>query len=201
MWIKLKDSTKTVWIEIVLSLCNTISSISMGKCKKDVTPSLTHWSYVFLALTHRYYAYHPPTKYDDAMTKGRLATLRWRHNGREIVSNHQPYDRLLNRLFRRRSKKTSKLGVTGLCAGNSPVTGEFPAHMASNADNVSIWWRRHELLALFDGNQLDPGGFASQRGWRCKAFIYSLLLAWASCRTNNQVVVDLRCYDAHATPL
>ena len=36
------------------------------------------------------------------------------------------------------SKKTSKLRVTGLCAGNSPVTGEFPAQMASNAENVSI---------------------------------------------------------------
>ena len=41
---------------------------------------------------------------------------------------------LLNRLFRRRSKKTSKLRVTGLCAGNSPGTGEFPAQMASNAE-------------------------------------------------------------------
>ena len=46
--------------------------------------------------------------------------LRWRHNGRDGVSNHQPHDCLLNRLFRRRSKKTSKLRVTGLCAGNSP---------------------------------------------------------------------------------
>ena len=36
------------------------------------------------------------------------------------------------------SKKTSKLRVTGLCAGNSPVTGEFPAQKASNAENVSI---------------------------------------------------------------
>ena len=27
--------------------------------------------------------------------------------------------------------------------GNSPGTGEFPAQMASNAKNVSIWWRRH----------------------------------------------------------
>ena len=44
---------------------------------------------------------------------------------------------------RRRSKKTSKLRVTGLCDGNSPVTCEFPAQMASNAENVSIWWRRH----------------------------------------------------------
>ena len=54
-------------------------------------------------------------------------TLQWRHNGRDGVSNHQPRDCLLNRLFRRRSKNTSKLRVTGLCAGNSPVTGEFPA--------------------------------------------------------------------------
>ena len=40
-------------------------------------------------------------------------------------------------------KQTLKLRVTGLCAGNSPATGEFPAQMASNAENVSIWWRRH----------------------------------------------------------
>ena len=47
-------------------------------------------------------------------------SLQWRHNGRDSVSNHQPHDCLLNRLFRRRSKKTSKHRVTGLCAGNSP---------------------------------------------------------------------------------
>ena len=71
-------------------------------------------------------------------------TLQWRHNGRDSVSNRQPHDCLLNRLFRRRSKKTSKLRVTGFCAGNSPVPGEFPAQMASYAENVSIWWRHHE---------------------------------------------------------
>ena len=42
-----------------------------------------------------------------------------------------------------RSKKISKLRVTGLCAGNSPGTDEFPAQMASYAENVSIWWRHH----------------------------------------------------------
>ena len=42
--------------------------------------------------------------------------------------------------------KHSKLRVTGLCAGNSPVTGEFPAHMASNAKNVSIWRRHHVFI-------------------------------------------------------
>ena len=73
-------------------------------------------------------------------------TLRWRHNGLDSVSNHQPYECLLNRSFGGRSKKTSKLRVTGLCVGNSPVTGEFPAQMASNAENVSIWWRHHESV-------------------------------------------------------
>ena len=47
-------------------------------------------------------------------------TLHWRHNDLDGVSNHQPYGCLLNRVFGRRSKKTSKLCVTGLCAGNSP---------------------------------------------------------------------------------
>ena len=70
-------------------------------------------------------------------------SLQWRHNGHDGVSNHQPQDCLLNRLFGRRSKETSKPRVTGLCAGNSPVTGEFPAQRASNAENVSIWWRHH----------------------------------------------------------
>ena len=56
-----------------------------------------------------------------------IDALPWRHNERDGVSNHQPRDCLLNRLFRRRSKKTSKLRVTGLCGGNSsphkgPVT-------------------------------------------------------------------------------
>ena len=70
-------------------------------------------------------------------------SLLWRHNEPDDVSNHQPHDCLLNRLFGHRSKKTSKLRVSGLCVGNSPETGEFPAQMASNAENVSIWWRHH----------------------------------------------------------
>ena len=63
---------------------------------------------------------------------GWVVSLQWLHNERD------------GRLFRRRSKKTSKLRVTGLCEGNSPVTGEFPPQRASNVENVSIWWRHHE---------------------------------------------------------
>ena len=50
-----------------------------------------------------------------------------------------------DRLFKHRWKKTSKLCVTGLCAGNSPVASELPAQKASNAENVSIWWRHHVM--------------------------------------------------------
>ena len=69
--------------------------------------------------------------------------LGWHHNELDGVSNHQRLDCLPNRLFRRRSKKTSKFCVTDLCEWNSPVTGEFPAHGTSNAENISIWWRHH----------------------------------------------------------
>ena len=55
-----------------------------------------------------------------------------------------PHDCLLSRLFGHRSKKISKHSVNGHCVGKLPGTGEFPAQMASNAENVSIWWRHHE---------------------------------------------------------
>ena len=48
------------------------------------------------------------------------SSLHWRHNDHGCVSNNQHRGCLLNRLFRRRWKKTSKLRVTGLCVGNSP---------------------------------------------------------------------------------
>ena len=67
-------------------------------------------------------------------------SLQWRHNERDGVSNHRLYACLLNRLVRRRTPKNR---VTGLCRGNSPVTGEFPTQRASNAENVTIWWRHH----------------------------------------------------------
>ena len=60
-------------------------------------------------------------------------SVQWRHNERFGVSNHQR----LHCVLRCKSKKTLKLRVTGLCEGNSPVTGEFPAQRASNAENIS----------------------------------------------------------------
>ena len=81
---------------------------------------------------HWGYHYQHCDNVSDIIEMHRNTTLQWLHNGRDSVSNHQPHGCLLNRLFRRRSKKTPKLCITGLCAGNSPVTGEFKSS--------SDWW-------------------------------------------------------------
>ena len=73
-------------------------------------------------------------------------SLRWRHNGHGGVSNHQPRHCLLNRLFGCRSKKTSKLRVSGPC-----VTGEFPAQMTGNSENVSNWLRHYVISYNING--------------------------------------------------
>ena len=85
-------------------------------------------------------------------------SLRWRYNERDGVSNRQRLDCLLNRLFRRRSKKISKLRVTRLYGGNSPVTGEFPAQRANNMKNFQfqdvIIHRSQQWPACSGANQL-----------------------------------------------
>ena len=69
----------------------------------------------------------------------------WRNNERDGVSNHRHPWCLLNRLFRRRSKKTSKLCVIGLCEGNPSVTSGSP-HKGPTMrkmfpfDDVIMYW-------------------------------------------------------------
>ena len=61
-----------------------------------------------------------------------LQTLQWRHIEHDGISNHRRLDCFLNRLFRRRSKKTSQLRITGLCEGNprdSPHKGPVTCKM------------------------------------------------------------------------
>ena len=93
--------------------------------------------------------------------------LQWRHNGHDDVSNHQPHDCLLSSLFERRSKNRSKLRVTVLCEGNSPVTSEFPAQRASNAEKVSIRWRHHDVV-----RQLHTLPKMSKKCLKCRKLIF-----------------------------
>ena len=101
-------------------------------------------------------------------------TSQWRHNEHDGVSNHQPHDCLLNSLFRCRSKKISKLRVTGLCEGNSSMTGEFSAQRASDAENVSILWRHHNI------NQMDVS--------YCKNLSSFSVYSWARCQPMIEAV-------------
>ena len=97
-------------------------------------------------------------------------TLLWRHNERDSVSNHQRLYCSLKRLFRRRSKVTSKLRVTGLCAWNSPGTGEFPAKKASNAENVSIWWRHHDIYLT--SHQVIKYFSSNVKSYKCRSALH-----------------------------
>ena len=111
-------------------------------------------------------------------------TLEWRHNGHDGVWNHQPHGCVLSRLFRRRSKKTPKLRVTGLCEGNSPVTGEFPSQRASNAENVSSWWRHQFFFRLFCG---DVQKTHSEPRVVPSVFVVYLVHTWCvMCPTGNK---------------
>ena len=65
-------------------------------------------------------------RWNNKRTAGNQLPLQWRHSECDGVSNHQRLDGLLNHLFRRGSKKTPKLRVTGICEGNSPMTVTSP---------------------------------------------------------------------------
>ena len=87
--------------------------------------------------------------------------LQWRHNDYDGVSNHQPRGCLPNRLFRRRSKKTSKLRVTGLCVGNSPGPVNSP-HKGS------------VTRKMFPFGDVIMGQFHR----KCSRYLHSILLIW-----------------------
>ena len=103
--------------------------------------------------------------------KGVRSVITLRHNERDGVSNDQPRHCLLNRLFRCRSKEISKLHTTGLCAGNSAVTGEFTAQRASNEEDVFTWWRHYDSMEI---KQNDSSYFLRKKIiWKTPLHFYS----------------------------
>ena len=104
-------------------------------------------------------------------------SLRWRHNEHDSVSNHQPHDCLLNRLFGRRSKKTSKLRVTGLCAGihrgpvNSPHKGPVTRKMFPFDD--AIMYRSASSMCVYTNLYMD-----SERGCKFLKIPLLKLMLW-----------------------
>ena len=119
--------------------------------------------------------------------------LHWRHNDHDGVSNHQPHDCLPNGLFRHKSKKTSKLRVTGLCVGNSPGPvnsphkGPVTRKMFPFDDVIMVWhqsWEEQECwemkminfdncgryLVCLGNNNINPTKYVwFVRIWYCNA--------------------------------
>ena len=128
---------------------------------------------------------------------GIIIALQWRHNERDGVSNHRP----LKSLFSCRSKKTSKPRVTGLCEGNSPVTGEFPAQRASNAETVSIWWRHDDILYL--AREDEPGARVSRRIWAryVENLLYLTCSFWRTCFISQPIFLEHVVISVSPVPL
>ena len=82
--------------------------------------------------------------------------------------------------------KHQKIRVTGLSAGNSPVTGDFRAQRASNVENVSILWRHHEHVRSHDMERLS----ALPTLWPCVRWI---LWTPVDSPTKDQLLVMQSC--------
>ena len=118
------------------------------------------------------------------------SSLRWRHNDYDGVSNHQPDGCLLNRLSRRRSKKTSKLRVTGLCAGNSPG----PVNSPHKGPVTRKMFPFDDVIMCVKVN------LPHKWSVLCCLDVFCAV-PWTSCWTNSLVTGGLRHNGAHVTPL
>ena len=123
-----------------------------------------------------------------------IVSLQWRHvcNG---VSNHQSLDCLLNSLLGRRDEKTSKLRVTGLCEGNSPISGGFPAQRAINAENVSIGWghnvHANSILLLIYLYAMTS--FPVTSGWSLALWGHW----WRRLQPTSSIISDVKSHDSN----
>ena len=111
-------------------------------------------------------------------------SLHWRHSDHDGASNHQSHGCLLYRLFRRRSKKTSKLRVTGLCAWNSPGPVNSP-------NKGPVTWKMVQfddviMILVFIASVFTAGNYKWypenilhqfrywDKGWNLGVYFYSL---------------------------
>ena len=73
----------------------------------------------------------------------------------QTISDHQQLCSLFSSFFRQRSKKPSKLNITGPLWGNVLVIGGFPSHRASDAEIISMSQCHHETLAEHEGQEIN----------------------------------------------
>ena len=147
-----------------------------------------------------------------------MMTLQWSHNGCDSVSNHQHHDCWLNRLFRRKSKKTSKLRVTGLCVRGihrgpvnfthtGPVTWKmFPFDdvimAAAKWFPLPLVWCDPIILRWFIFRNI-CNTYIRVHPWRCYNEItrdYILWCSYLSSLVNNCNWIMKNCYHLPFSP-
>ena len=163
-----------------------------------IHPRWYRWS-KFGGLAHGLLVLHWQIRQSMSLCHHVTNPLQWRHNGCDGHSNHQPHDCLLNRSFRRRSKKISKFRVTGLRAGSSPVTGEFPAQRASNAENVSIWRRHHAPCNLLRNMGRSSSSTREYCNWiiclaKCQALIVIQMIYFQTNPAYKMLILPVTLY-------
>ena len=129
--------------------------------------------------------------------------LHWRHNDHDDFSNHQPHCCLLNLLFRHRSKKTSKLRVTGLCVGNSP----WPVNSPHKWPVTRRMFPFDDVIMRFGINNMNAYGYESlwvtdntNSCWACWCWNLNilgrstiwLLMHWLRAGTSAAMVLVLQ---------
>ena len=118
---------------IVLGQSFRVTALALGQsydCPSAIDATLRIWADKLIKSTIT----------DNLATTNRPHILHYS----DVIISVMAHDCLLNRLFRCRSKRTSKLRVTGLCAGKSPVTGEF-----SHKGPVTRWIFPYDHVIMY----------------------------------------------------
>ena len=126
--------TRPQWVKLEMTkVC--IPHVSLKIINLELLPKIIRAMSSLMSLPHGLHCF---TATIQLPIKLRPFGIQWRHDKRIGVSNHRHLDCLLERLFRRRSTKTSKLLVTGLCEGNPLLTDWFSSHRACKAENNHV---------------------------------------------------------------
>ena len=117
----------TIHVDLQICICNLLKESDRWHLGFNRKSFGVKWDYWIWTITKHIF---------PALKQINGKSLQWRHDKRDGVSNHQPHDCILNRLFKCRSKKTSKLRATeGIPAQRASDAKKFPFD-----DVIMILW-------------------------------------------------------------
>ena len=163
---------------LVLIICFWNTSMAIDVFLKNLGKLMTGilWEPTKVATRHKTYTWHE--RYCDVI----MGTMASRITSLTIV-----YSTVYSDADERKHQSSASLG------GNSPGTGEFPAQMASNLENVSIWWRNHEVYTLPLHNIVSIELWSHDDVMACARFPHCWPFVWRipSCKWHIMPTLDV----------